>query len=464
VAELMSALVRRFPSRSIGAACAWAVALLVFVPLGAIEVVRYHKDYRGTPDWKHAALYLCRNVGGEDLMVSMKAFDGAFCLEYYARAELHDQIVDVKDLPEWQHRWRNLRGADTLPRNVWFLSPKMAELDRDLFAVVAFPNLKIVRGENVAGTWNGLWRLVTEQVLAASKATGYERGRVLSELGEMLAAVGKGASAYEVVRDLASRYPHMPNYQRQFGEVAVKLGKLDVAEQAFRATLELDPESYAFSQLADVLLRLGKRDEAVEVVRKAVAAKDEPYRRTWLGLVYAVAGKHDRAEEELRRAIAMAPDYAYAHYRFGQFCAARNRLDDAVSEYRTALRLDPASPAFGLLADILVGTRRYDEAETVIRDAIAVKDEPYRRVRLGMVYAGSGKFDLAEQQYLKAIAMEVDYEYAHYRLAQLYVMLGRKGEAVAEYETVLRLKPDADRVKAVQAELDKLRKGGPSGE
>jgi len=464
-AELLVLLMKRFPSRNLKATCAWAAALLIFVPLDAREVVRYHKDYRGTPDWKHATVYLYRNVGAEDVVVSMKAFDGAFCLEYYAPADLDDQIVDVKDLPEWQNRWRSLRGPDTLPRNVWFVSPKMLELDGKSFQIVAFPNLKIVRAEKMSRTWDGLWGLVAEQVFAASKTTGYRRGRVLSELGEMLAAVGKHASAYEVVRDLASQYPHMPNYQRQLGELAVKLGKLDVAEQAFRATLRLDPESYAFSQLADVLLRLGKRDEAVEVVRKAVAARDEPYRRTWLGLVYAVAGNHDRAEEEFRRAIAMAPNYAYAHYRFGQFCAARGRLDDAVSEYRTVLELEPANSAFGLLADVLLEMGRYDEAERVIHDAIAAKDEPYRRTRLGMVYAASGKYDLAEEEYLKAIAMQVDYEYAHYRLAQLHARLGRRDEAIAEFETVLRLvDPDSARAKAVHAELEKLRKGGPSGE
>jgi len=85
-----------------------------------------------------------------------------------------------------------------------------------------------------------------------------------------------------------------------------------------------------------------------------------------------------------------------------------------------------------------------------------VKDDPYRRTWLGIVHDASGKYELAEQHYLEAIAMQPSYEYGHYRLAQLYAKRDRRDEAVAEFETVLRLKPSPQRVEAVQAQLEKL--------
>jgi tetratricopeptide (TPR) repeat protein len=133
--------------------------------------------------------------------------------------------------------------------------------------------------------------------------------------------------------------------------------------------------------------------------------------------------------------------------------------DEDVAEQasRAALELIPDWIGFSRLASILVKDGRYDEAETVVVRAIAARDDPYSRTWLGIVYAAGGKHDRAEEEYRKAVAMEPDYEYAHYRLAQLCARLGRRDEAIAEYETVLRLvEPESARAKSVRAELQKL--------
>ena len=47
------------------------------------------------------------------------------------------------------------------------------------------------------------------------------------------------------------------------------------------------------------------------------------------------------AEAELREAIRLAPDYDYAHTIFAKLLAAANRPDEAVAEFRAALRSKP---------------------------------------------------------------------------------------------------------------------------
>jgi tetratricopeptide (TPR) repeat protein len=454
--NLLGSLAKRFASRDLRAGSAWAIALLVFVPLNAADVHHYYRDHRGVPDWKHAVEYLETNVGHDDLVVSMKAFDGAFCMKYYARPELHERIVDVRDLIEWHGRWTSSRGGNAVPSTVWFVCRSMPKVDPAEFSVVSFPHLRVVRRNEPVENWQDFWAVVPDHVATAARATGYYRGPVLSELSTMLTALGRNESAYETVRNLARQFPDRVSYQKQLGAVAVKVGELTVAENAFRATLEIDPKSYAFSELAGLLRGTGRTDEAVEVVKKAVTAKDEPYRRIWLAMMYDEDGKDDLAEETFRSVTAMQPDYPYAHFRFGQFCAAHGRLDEAVAEYRTVLELDPTNNVFNFLANVLLGMGKRDEAIEVVRRAVAVKDEPYRRVCLGMVYSASGKHDLGEQEFLRAVEMQPGYEYAHYRLGQFYAMHGRRDEAVAEFETVLRLNPGPERVEAVQAQLEKL--------
>jgi tetratricopeptide (TPR) repeat protein len=137
--------------------------------------------------------------------------------------------------------------------------------------------------------------------------------------------------------------------------------------------------------------------------------------------------------------------------------------DVAEEACRVALELIPDWIGFSRLANILVRDGRYDEAEAVVLRALAVRNDPYSRTWLGMVYVASEKYDLGEEQYLKAIAMQPDYEYAHYRLARLYAKLGRRDEAITEYETVLRLvEPESGRAKNVKGELERLRQSHPS--
>jgi tetratricopeptide (TPR) repeat protein len=150
------------------------------------------------------------------------------------------------------------------------------------------------------------------------------------------------------------------------------------------------------------------------------------------------------------------PDKAEYQKELAEMAFRMGDKDVAEQAYRAALEFIPDWNGFSRLADILVKDRRYDEAEAVVRDAIAARDDPYRRVWLGIVYDASGKYELAEQHYLEAIAMQPSYEYGHYRLAQLYVKCNRRDEARAQFETVLRLNPGPERVKAVQAALEKL--------
>ena len=52
-----------------------------------------------------------------------------------------------------------------------------------------------------------------------------------------------------------------------------------------------------------------------------------------------------KAEREFERAVELSPNSAHAHKHYGQFLASREQFEQAVSEGRKALELDPLSIA-----------------------------------------------------------------------------------------------------------------------
>lgn len=69
------------------------------------------------------------------------------------------------------------------------------------------------------------------------------------------------------------------------------------------------------------------------------------------------------AEREFKRAIEINPSYPLAHHWYGLFLAEMSRFDEAISEEKRALQLDPvSSPTIADLGRIYFFARRYDEA------------------------------------------------------------------------------------------------------
>jgi tetratricopeptide (TPR) repeat protein len=62
---------------------------------------------------------------------------------------------------------------------------------------------------------------------------------------------------------------------------------------------------------------------------------------TNLGLALSAQGKTDQAIEEYRQAIRLQPDDAKAHSNLGNALSAQGKTDQAIEEYRQAIRLQP---------------------------------------------------------------------------------------------------------------------------
>jgi tetratricopeptide (TPR) repeat protein len=146
---------------------------------------------------------------------------------------------------------------------------------------------------------------------------------------------------------------------------------------------------------------------------------------------------------EFQRAIALNPNYATAHQWYGHHpLSALGRFDEAITEGKRAVGLDPLSPIINAdLGDELFMARRYDEAIAQLRTALEV--DPtfyYTHYSLGLALQLKGDVPAAIAEYTKAQQLSDDLR-ARVQLATVKAQSGEKEAAVqmlAELEELSR--------------------------
>lgn len=170
----------------------------------------------------------------------------------------------------------------------------------------------------------------------------------------------------------------------------------------FKQAIEKDPNfALAYVGLADTYL-IHDVTKAHPTLRKALDLDDT------LGETHASLGflatfwawDWGAAEPEFKSAIELSPNYATAHQWYALYLAARGRLDEAKTEMRQAIELDPLSP--NMNAD------------------------------LGQIYYFAHEYDAAIAQCQKALELDPNFLFAHSYLSHVYAQKGMHLESVKE--------------------------------
>lgn len=157
-----------------------------------------------------------------------------------------------------------------------------------------------------------------------------------------------------------------------------------------------------------------------------------------LGLIrYLFDWDFPAAQEEFRRALALNPNHAYSRYWHGYFLLAMQRHQEALSQVKAALALDPLSPGIGTgLAYAHLCARQPDEAIAQSHKVIELAPDHYLAYKiLGWALEDKGLYDQAIAAYDRDQAVSgIDTDFER---ARAYAMGGRfreAREALARYE------------------------------
>ena len=196
---------------------------------------------------------------------------------------------------------------------------------------------------------------IYRQVLAV------EPGNVdaLHLLGVIAGAVGRHDAAEELIARAIGLRGDVPEFYRNLGLAQQGLGKLAEACASFSRAAELKPDwSEMHARRGALLGVMGKIDEAIVALRRGVElepqAPDVAGTLANLGSMLAMNGELDEAVVVLRRAIEKEPGAAQVHHNLANALRELGRVEEAVEEFREALRLKPdyATAWSGLLLTV----------------------------------------------------------------------------------------------------------------
>ena len=319
-----------------------------------------------------------------------------------------------------------------------------------------------------AGDWAGaeaVYRTLLKQNPGSVEALG--------NLGVVLARQAKYEAAAEAYRRALRLRPSLTPLYLNLGLAYYKAEKRELAIEQFRIYLQKDPASRQARQLlATALLETDHFQAAAQTFESLLPSDDFGIR---LGLATAYIRLNRNAEaERLLEQLMGGEDSPEAQVVLGQALLAENRLQEAESAFRTAIRLNPrleglhfflgavkwkGQDVAGAVAEWREEARRAPqsfEAVFALGAALAEKGDPdegkawleqadrmrpnhaptlYHLGKLAWKARRPGALVLLE----RSVKLDPDNRAAHYLLAQIYRARGRAREAERELAEVQRL-------------------------
>jgi len=173
------------------------------------------------------------------------------------------------------------------------------------------------------------------------------------------------------------------------------------------------------------------------------------------------ANDPDEAILEFREAIRLQPDHGDAHLALGYALTAKRDLDGAMNAHREALRLMPYSPEARLgLGAALFQSGELDEATVHFRQTVRLKpDLADARVALASALLTANDLEGAMAEFRKVVRLAPDSAPGHLGLALILNAKGNDDEARREIRHAYELDPNDRNIRKLH---EKLLKGEES--
>jgi Flp pilus assembly protein TadD len=242
------------------------------------------------------------------------------------------------------------------------------------------------------------------------------------------------------------------------GVQALKAGRLDEAEAAFRRVLnEGGTVAFVHNNLGLVHQQRGRHEEAAAAFREAIRL-DATYGapRIGLGTSLLAVGDVTKARAALERAVELLPREPLARLQLAKACERAGDRTRAVEQYRKLRELAPQEPEYAYQLG-----RAYLRLSDWSLQQLRQVDARSARLHqaLGHNYRVQGRPELAERAFRRAAEADPALPEIHLALAQLYLEQKRWDDARRELDLELTLVPESAGALALKRHLEA--DGGP---
>ena len=190
------------------------------------------------------------------------------------------------------------------------------------------------------------------------------------------------------------------------------------------------------------LVQLGRYAEGSAALEESKENFQDIYLFKNLGIAYARLGQPERAVEQYRQWREMGIGSHEANNNIALIRLRQGRAREAEDLFKETLRVRPWDwVAYSSLGAILLDGGRAEEAVRLLNPGPLWKI-PESYTVYGAALLGAGRFDEAEQQFLRTLSADPRSIRARNNLGVLYYKTGKKDEAIKQWEEVLRLEPN----------------------
>jgi len=263
----------------------------------------------------------------------------------------------------------------------------------------------------------------------------YYLGRIQQSRGEYMEAADYFEKAVELDQQQSRYYQGLGEAYGSAAQNVSFLKQMRLAgkiRSAFERSVELDGDNIeARSSLITYYVSApgiagGSKEKALQQAREI--SKRNTYRgHLALAAVYQSQGEDEATEREYRAAIMESPDEMSAYQALGIYMTSKERFDEAMQVYESALKTDPDAMGItyqlGRTASISGNyPERGEAAFTRYLEYTPLPDEPgldWANYRLGLIYQNQGKTEQAKYQYQHALALNANHKEAKKALKKI---------------------------------------------
>lgn len=166
-----------------------------------------------------------------------------------------------------------------------------------------------------------------------------------------------------------------------------------------------------------------------------------------IGQFFFDQAKFAEAAQHFKRATELKPELPDNYNSLGLAYCRLSRFEEGIVEYRKALQLKGEKPSTAKSAGVatmrtnlanaltLTANNLINSAQVLLEQGAAIAAEADKK-------AAMERYDEAISEYEKALALEPQHPAIHRNLGLVLLKLGKRDEAIAHLQTVLRLVPD----------------------
>ena len=282
-----------------------------------------------------------------------------------------------------------------------------------------------------------MMRKLKDTIAADSSGLALSRRKLSREEEERLRSlgyVGNDASVRVGSGPLPDPKDRMPEFHILYRAKTNEWdGKWDDAEKDYREILRLQPDvAWRYVDLAIFLTIRDRLPEAIAVLRQGLTRMPDSFvLLTRLAHLEMGAGHYDEADEMSRAALRIDPGHFDSLVIAGGVEDVRGNWEESVSLYRKALEVEPENKKIRMKYAFALGALGRGDEAAKIDEALKAEfpDDTRLRQDLGVIYAGLGRWNLAEENLRKAVELQPSPE-TWFNLASVLEQSGKLAEAV----------------------------------